>query len=231
MIFADYHTHTIMSHGKCTPEEVATAAQKQGLEKLAISEHAPRMGYGLSKKDFIKLQAEIVRLNEKFLGKLQILMGIEANFCGNGKLDIPDGIDFDVVVAGYHKSIPPINGFAASALVQSFTRYTSPEKNTDEILRTLDKYPQVNILAHPNAYIRLNIKRIAQAAAERNILLEINNRHVTLSTDEMKIAADCGAHFVIDSDGHSPEEMCRFNRAVAKAKEAGVLPLVENYRA
>ena len=229
MIFADYHTHTIMSHGKCTPDEVVRIAYERGLKKIAISEHAPRMSYGLSAKDFMKLRCEIDRLNAEYSGKIEVLMGIESNFCGGGKLDIPKDIDFDVIIAGYHKSIPPLNGFAVSALVQSFTDFSSPEKNTDEILRTLDRYPQVNILAHPGAYIKLNIKRIAEAAAQRNLLLEINNNHVTLSVDDLHTAAQCGARFVINSDGHISEKMCKFDKAFNRAQEAGVLDLVENY--
>ena len=224
MIYADYHTHTTMSHGKCSACEVIEIAKAKGLKTLCISEHAPSMSYGLKPDDFITL-GELLKKHDG----IELLLGIEANFLGGGKLDIPREIMFDKVIAGYHRSIPLKNGFATSALVQSFLPFSSPDKNTDEILRTLDNYEKVDILAHPNEYIRLNIKRVARYAAQRGLLLEINNRHVTLSCDDLRLAADEGASFVINSDGHTKEEMCCFSRAVKTAEEAGVLDLVVNY--
>lgn len=227
MIFADYHTHTILSHGKCTPKEVVLIAEEKGLRELAISEHAPSMSYGLKRHEFLELKDELKKLSETV--KVKLLLGIESNFLGGGRLDIPNDVDFDIVIAGYHRSIPIKNGFSASALLQSFSPFSSPEKNTDEILRTLDNYSKVNILAHPNEYIRLNLSRIAKYAKERSILLEINNRHVTLTADDLRLCADSGAEFVINSDGHSREEICSFRNALSVAKEADVLSLVRNY--
>lgn len=228
MIYADYHTHTTYSHGKLTPAQVVDRAISAGLERLAISEHAPKMSYGLKPDDFIALRNELTELGKG--RSIGLMLGIEANFLGGGKLDIPREIKFDIVVAGYHRSIPATNAFAASALLQSFTKYSAVERNTDEVLRTLDNYPEVDILAHPNEYIRLNIKRIARYAAGRGMLLEINNRHVTMSVEDLQTAAGEGAFFVISSDGHTDDEMCRFERAIDRAKEAGVLGLVKNFR-
>ena len=39
-VFADYHTHTVYSHGKNTVEENVVAAINANLKKIAISEHA-----------------------------------------------------------------------------------------------------------------------------------------------------------------------------------------------
>ena len=226
MICADYHTHTTYSHGSLTPREVIEIAVEAGLKRIAISEHAPSMSYGLKPDDFLNLKAELDDLRREY--PIEILLGIEANFLGDGKLDLPRDIPFDVVIAGYHRSIPLKTPFSQSALLQSFTRYSVPDKNTDEIIRTLDNYPEVQILAHPNEYIRLNVRRIAKYAASRGLLLEINNRHVTMSVDDLKAAADEGARFVINSDGHTREEMCRFDKALQRAKEAGVTDLVTN---
>lgn len=230
MIFADYHTHTIMSHGKCTPREVAEAALRAGLSCVAISEHGPSMSYGLSPTRFCELKRETEQLNREYAGRIKVLFGVEANFTGNGMLDIPEGIDFDLVTAGYHRSIPLKNAFAVSAFVQSFTPFSSVEKNTDEIIKTLRNYPQVRILAHPNEYIRLDIKRVATECARLGVLMEINNKHVSMSVEDLRLAAECGAKFVIGSDGHTAAQMCRFEAATVRAKAAGVLDLVENMK-
>lgn len=230
MITADYHTHTLYSHGKCTVAQVARIAFERGVKTLAISEHGKgNVFYGVSDKAFIKMRREIEEQKKLYDGKMHIMMGIEADFLGNGKTDIPREIEFDIVLAGYHRGIIPKNGFSASALLESFTSRCKADLNTDEILRTFDRYPQIRIMTHPNEYIRINVDRLSKEAAARNILLEINNRHVTFTKEELMLSASNGARFVISSDGHTADEMCRFENATALAKEAGVLSRVVNF--
>jgi histidinol phosphatase-like PHP family hydrolase len=89
----------------------------------------------------------------------------------------------------------------------------------------------INILAHPNEYIRIDIKRVAQTAARENILIEINNKHLSLTADDLKLCADCGARFIISSDAHHMKDVGNFERSIAVAKAAEVMPLVVNWRA
>lgn len=230
MITADYHTHTVYSHGKCTVAQVVKEAYRKGVKTLAISEHGKgNMFYGVSDKAFLRLKDDIEQQKKLYSGKMRIMLGIEADFLGNGKTDIPKDIDFDIVLIGYHRGIMPKNRFGISALYESFTNYSNPEKNTDEILRTLDAYPQIQAVTHPGEYIRVNIDRLSKYAAQRKILLEINNRHVTFTKDSLQLAAANGAKFIISSDAHKFHEICEFGNAVSLAKEAGVLHLVTNY--
>ncbi len=230
MIIADYHTHTTYSHGKCSAAEAAALAYQNGIKTLAISEHGKgNVFYGLKDSDFLKLRKETDALNELYAGEMRILLGIEADFLGGGMTDIPKGIDFDVILVGYHRGIVPKNGFAVSALVESFTSRERIEKNTDEVLRTFDRYPDIMAMTHPNEYIRINIDRLSKEAAARGILLEINNRHVTLTEEDLKICASNNAHFIISSDGHLKDEICRFDNAIKVAERAGVLDRVVNW--
>lgn len=231
MITADFHTHTTYSHGKLSVAQVADIAVEKGLHKLAISEHGKGNAfYGVSDRAFARLREDITRQNERMGGKINIFMGIEADFLGNGKCDIPQNIDFDVVLIGYHRGIIPHNRFALSALRQAFSSYTNPEKNTDEVLRTFDNYPNIFAMTHPGEYIRMNLNRLSKEAAKRNILLEINNRHPTFCADDLKLCADNGASFLISSDGHTLQEMCCFGKALALASEADVLCRVVNFK-
>ncbi len=67
-IFADYHTHTVYSHGKGTIEDNVKRAIEIGLEVIAITDHGPaHVFYGLRKRDFKKMREEIDKINENIL--------------------------------------------------------------------------------------------------------------------------------------------------------------------
>ena len=51
--FADYHTHTLYSHGKGTIQQNVEAAQRKGLKEIAITDHGPgHILYGVKRKTF-----------------------------------------------------------------------------------------------------------------------------------------------------------------------------------
>lgn len=231
MIIADMHVHTVYSHGECTVREAAEAALEYGLEHLAISEHSTaNMFYGLKAEAFRRLFSEIDSLRDEFSARgLELLRGIELNLLGNGKVDCPEGLSPDVRVLGYHRGIMPRNAFSYRALMESAGLGKSAEKNTEQLIRAIEENP-IDIIAHPGEYISVDIKKLAHAAARTNTLLEINNRHVTLSADDLRLAADCGARFVINSDAHKRSEHGAYQRAIDTAREAGVLGLVVNWR-
>ena len=231
MITADMHVHTLYSHGECTVREAAEAAVRFGLKYLAISEHSTaNMFYGLKRDAFCRLFREIDSMREEFLKQgLTILKGVELNLLGNGKVDIPEGPDFEVRVLGYHRGIMPKNAFAHRALFEAMGLGKNPRKNTEQLIRAIEENP-IDIIAHPGEYISIDLKKLAYAAARTKTLLEINNRHVTLSADDLRLAADCGAEFIINSDAHKKTELCRYQKAIDAAREAGVLALVVNHR-
>ena len=187
------------------------------------------MFYGVSDNSFLELRREIDEQNKIYAGRLEILMGIEADFMGGGLSDIPNRIDFDLILIGYHRGIMPKNKFALSALCESFSDRGDADKNTDEVLRTFDKYKNVFAMTHPNEYIKMNIDRLSREAAQRGIFLEINNRHITLSEQELRLSKENGAGFIISSDGHLENEMCCFDNAIKAAESADVLDRVINY--
>ena len=66
-ILADYHTHTIYSHGKGTIEDNVKVAISKGIETLGISDHSYKhLTYGIKKDDIFKMREEIDILNEKY---------------------------------------------------------------------------------------------------------------------------------------------------------------------
>ena len=79
-ILADYHTHTIYSHGKGTIEENVKAAIDKNIPVIGISDHGYGHAiFGVDRKNLYKMKDEVDFLNEKYKDKIKILLGVECN--------------------------------------------------------------------------------------------------------------------------------------------------------
>lgn len=230
ILTADYHTHTVYSHGTGTPESNVLAAIEKGLKCIAISEHGPgSIFYGIRNKHINRLRREIDELNRRFCNDIQVLMGLECNLTGFGCCDLPfDTSPYDLLLLGYHRGIVPKDKFARTALLSAFklSKYET-EKNTDAMLEALNKYP-IDIVAHPGEYIPVNILRLAQGAKELGVLLELNSKHTCFDVNSLKQAAEAGVFFVISSDAHDPKDVGAADILIKLAKEAQVIDKVIN---
>lgn len=231
-IFADYHTHTIYSHGKGTIEDNVKAAVKLGLREIAITDHGPgHIFFGLKKHDYKKIRHEIDEMNEKY-PQIKVLMGVEANLIGlDGTIDVPDELMkyLDILLMGYHTGVMPkdlLNGInlfgknAAGRYIASL-RPIIRKQNTDAIIKAINKY-KIDIITHPGAKVDIDTKRLAKAAKARDTALEINAGHGFMTMEYVKIAMREGCKFVIDSDAHTPLRVGDFKRGIDIAKRAGV---------
>lgn len=230
-LIGDMHTHTIYSHGKGTPRENIMRAIELGLDEIAVSEHAcANMYYGVRGKKLERLNGELDALKREFSSKIRVMKGLECNVTDFGRSDIPrDRSEYDVIILGYHKGIPPVNRFAWHILSESFGGRSTPRRNTEAIMEAADK-GRADIISHPNEYLKIDVEYMAQCARELGILLEINSAHVSLSVDDLSAAARCGAKFIIGSDAHSPDRVGDFSAALAAARRAGVLDKIVNIR-
>lgn len=75
------HTHTNFCDGKNTPEEIVRAAIRLGIDSLGFSSHAPCSvpwdEAGMKPEDVPAYRAEILRLRERYAGRLEIFLGLE----------------------------------------------------------------------------------------------------------------------------------------------------------
>ncbi|MCF0248225.1 MAG: histidinol-phosphatase HisJ family protein, partial [Synergistes sp.] len=73
------HTHTNFCDGKDSPEEMVAAALALGVESLGFSGHSPLPGEpgNWANMDVAAYRKEILRLREKYAGRIEILLGIE----------------------------------------------------------------------------------------------------------------------------------------------------------
>jgi len=232
-LIADYHTHTIFSHGKGTIEQNVEAAIKKGLKRIGIADHGfQHIGYGVSLKDVMKIRKTIDSLNQIFQRDIEILMGVEANLIGlDGEIDIPDEYlkIYDILLVGFHKAVVPFsvkdgwylfikNGFST---IMPFLQADVRKRNTDVFIRAIERY-NIDIITHPGAKINIDTRRLAQAAASKNTALEINAHHGFMTVEYVKIAMEEKARFVINSDAHHPSDIGNFEKGVCIAVQAGL---------
>ena len=93
------HTHSNFCDGKNPPEEIVQKALSLGFVSLGFSSHGPTGWdhYALKEENVPAYKAEILRLQEKYADKLEILLGIE-----HDSLGVPVGDGYDYVIESVH---------------------------------------------------------------------------------------------------------------------------------
>ena len=235
-ILADYHTHTIYSHGKGTIEDNVKIAISKGIETLGISDHSYKhLTYGIKKNDIFKMREEIDLLNEKYKDKIKILLGVECNILDdNGNIDYDDkiGSALDYVMAGYHIGSKPTN---LKCLLNHANNYIfksnkSKEYNTLAIINAM-KNNDIFVITHPGDKGDVYIEEIAKVAKETDTRLEINSSHKFLNVDQLKKIEHIENTFIVGSDAHIPQNVGNFDLALNTIKEAKIdLSLIENIK-
>ena len=155
ILFGDYHTHTIYTHGKSTIEENVLVAIKKGLKEVAITEHSYKhFAHPVKRKNIKVMREEVDRLNKKY-PEIKILLGLECNLLGvNGEIDLTDEEEkmLDLVVLGYHKTFKPtFKNFFKFLIPNTFRIGQASKKrieiNTNAYINAMKKH-KIDILAH-----------------------------------------------------------------------------------
>lgn len=235
-ILADYHTHTIYSHGKGTIEDNVKVAISKGIETLGRADHSyGHLTYGVKRDDIFKMREEIDILNEKYKNKIKILLGVESNILDDkGNIDYDDKIGdvLDYVMAGYHFGSKPTN---VKALINHANNYVfktekAKEYNTLGIINAM-KNNNIFVITHPGDKGDIYIEEVAKVAKETNTKLEINSSHRFLNANQLRQIEHIGNTFIVGSDAHVPQNVGNFNLALNTIKEAKIdLSLIENIK-
>lgn len=211
----ELHAHSDWSDGKSSILGLADAAINLGMEYLVISDHSRSLGIagGLSIEDLRAQRAEIKRVQKEIGKKLTLLQGSEVEILANGELDYPDEVlqELDVVIASLHQSLRQPR-----------------QKVTERVLRTIMN-PHVDILAHPTGRLigrrdpaDLDIDAILQAAAEHDVVLEINSNpeRLDLKDTHARRALESGCRLAINTDAHHPDHFTFRRFGVGTAQRA-----------
>jgi len=210
----DLHSHTTLSDGRNTLEEMAEAGQDRGYAYMAITDHSASHGFGdhVTPERLWQRIEEIAAWNKGKRG-FRLLAGSEINIGLDGGLDYPDDLveALDWVVASVH------------------TSFSIPEKEmTARVLEAIEN-PRVNCIGHLTGRLigrrepyGIDVEAVAEAAARTGTMIEINgnpNRR-DLSEHHARLAAEAGVRIVLDTDAHGVDTLDNMAYAVATARRA-----------
>ena len=214
----DCHTHSDWSDGGSPPEEMAEAARDLGHEWIALTDHSPRLtvANGLSAERLERQLALVGRLNAE-LSPFRILTGIEVDILDDGSLDQAGDLlgRLDVVVASVHSQLRMPTGPMTARMVAAVSN------------------PHVDVLGHCTGRLlagrgrpesTFDAEQVFAACREHGVAVEINCRPERQDPPDrlLKLAAETGCLFAIDSDAHAPGQLDWLDSGCARAEAAGV---------
>ncbi len=200
-IKGDLHSHTNLTDGVASLEQMVAAARAHGYAYFAVTDHAPNLFMQRMTIDKMLEQREQLRQLEAVLaadgGKpISLLHGTELNIDQNGDVDWPQDIlaGFDLCVASVHSHFDQTRA-----------------EVTRRFIRACEN-PGVHVIGHPTARrlgrragVDVDFTELFRACAETGTALEINSQpnRLDLPADHIKAARDAGVKFAIDTDSHA----------------------------
>ena len=210
----DLHSHTTLSDGRNSLEEMAAAARERGYAYLALTDHSASHGFGNHVTDeMLAERIEEIRAWNKGKRGFRLLAGSEVNIGLDGELDYPEELlaELDWVVASVHTAFKDDRDWM-----------------TGRVLAAIEN-PLVDCIGHLTGRLLLrrepypvDVEAVVEAAARTGTMLEINgnpNRR-DLSEQHARLAAEAGAPIVVNTDAHGTETMANMAYGVATARRA-----------
>jgi len=209
-IRGDLHTHTNLTDGLATLEQMIAAARERGYAYYAVTDHAELLYMQRMTKSKILAQRErLERLEAR--GKMVLLHGTELNIQPDGSVDWDEGFldGFDVCVASVHSHFNQ-----------------SSDDMTRRIIRAIE-HPNVNIIGHPTTRkigqrppIDYDFDAVCKAAARTGTALEVNSYpdRLDLNDEHILRARRHGVRFSVDTDSHAVPHLDAMRFGVATAQ-------------
>lgn len=243
-IKADYHTHTVYSHGKGTVEENVKKAIELGLKTIAITDHGLKhFIFGMSAKSMVKQRAEIEKLREKY-AEIKILCGIESNLMGiSGKIDLSEQQreSLDIILCGFHKPVFAdkisdyyklfYNGYSHSLYKPTKSQIA---RNTKSYIN-LVKNNKIDIVTHINYHLQVDCYEVAKVCEDYGTVLELSSRHLDLTDDDYEGLLKTNCMFAVNSDAHKVENIGNCQYALQQVAAHGInysriINYMDNYK-
>ncbi|MGZ5335296.1 MAG: DNA polymerase/3'-5' exonuclease PolX [Solirubrobacterales bacterium] len=214
-IRGDLHSHTTLSDGRNSLDEMAAAARARGYGYFAITDHSASHGFGdhVTPKRLAKRIEEIRKWNEGAPKGFRLLAGSEVNIGLDGAPDYSDELlaELDWVVCSIHTSFG-----------------VSEREMTDRIVAAIE-HPLVDCIGHLTGRLllrrepyRVDAERIFEAAARTGTMIEINgnpNRR-DLNEGHARLAAEAGVMICCNTDAHGVDTLDNMRYSVATARRA-----------
>ncbi|MFD8755892.1 DNA polymerase/3'-5' exonuclease PolX [Kitasatospora sp. NPDC059577] len=196
----DLHTHTDLTDGLATLEEMVDTAAARGYSYFAVTDHAPNLVMQRMTDEKILAQRDRLRELAGRHRKLRLLHGTELNIDPEGGVDWPPGFlaGFDVCVASVHSH------FALDRAAQ-----------TRRLIRACEN-PYVHVIGHlttrrigSRGPIDVDLDAVFEAAARTGTAIEINSspQRLDLRDEDVLRARRHGVRFSVDSDAHATPQL------------------------
>jgi len=210
-IRGDLHTHTNLTDGQATLEEMLAAAAARGYSYYAVTDHAEKLAMtGMTREKALAQRERIDALQKKY-PKMTILHGTELNIDAKGEVDYdPEFLaGFDITVASVHSYFN-----------------LSREDMTKRIITAMEN-PHVNIIGHPTGRkigsrvpYDFDAEAVFEAAARTGTAMECNSYpdRLDLRDEHVRWAIGAGATISIDTDSHAVGHLAGIRYGVATAQ-------------
>jgi DNA polymerase (family 10) len=216
-IRGDLHTHTDLTDGLASLEDMVAAAAARGYAYYAVTDHAPDLSMQRMTDEKILAQRERVRALDRRHRGMRLLHGTELNIGPDGELDWPDEFlaGFDLCVASVHSHFNQ----SRAAL-------------TRRIVRACEN-PYVAVIGHPTTRrigkrpgLDADFDAVFEACARTGTALEINSHpeRLDLRDEDILRAKSHGVRFAVNSDAHSTTHLPYLRYGVGTAQRAWLTP-------
>ncbi|MFJ8435446.1 DNA polymerase/3'-5' exonuclease PolX [Kitasatospora sp. NPDC094019] len=209
----DLHTHTDLTDGLATLEEMIDTAAARGYSYYAVTDHAPDLVMQRMTDEKMLAQRERLRELAGRHRRMRLLHGTELNIGPDGSVDWPSEFlsGFDVCVASVHSH------FGADRDAQ-----------TRRLIRACEN-PHVHIIGHLTTRrigrrgpIDVDLDAVFAAAARTGTAIEINSspQRLDLRDEDVLRARRHGVKFSIDSDAHATPHLAYPRYGIGTAQRA-----------
>lgn len=207
----DLHTHTNLTDGLASLEQMLETASAMKYAYYAVTDHAPNLFMQRMTDEKMLAQRERLRKLQPKYPKMTLLHGTELNIDPEGNVDWgPEFLDgFDVRVASVHSMFGQ-----------------SKDDMTRRIVRAMEN-PYVNVIGHPTTRkinqrqpVEFDLDEVFAAAARTGTALEVNAYpdRLDLKDEHIMWAKRYGVKFAVDTDSHATTHLDHMRYGVAMAQ-------------
>jgi DNA polymerase (family 10) len=213
-IRGDLHTHTNLTDGVASLEEMIRQAEPKGYAYYAVTDHAPNLI--MQRMTDEKMLAQRARL-AALTSSMVLLHGTELNIAPDGSVDWDEDFlsGFDMCVASVH------------------SHFDQDRRAMTKRFIVACENPYVNIIGHPltrkigrRPPVDVDLGELFKACAKTGTALEVNASpaRLDLPGDYIRQARDAGVKFAIDTDAHSFGDLENMKYGVGTAQRGWLTP-------
>ena len=207
----DLHTHTNLTDGLASLEQMLATAAELKYAYYAVTDHAPNLFMQRMTDEKMLAQREQLRALQSSYPKMTLLHGTELNIDAEGNVDWDaDFLEgFDVCVASVH------------------SLFNQPrDEMTRRIVRAMEN-PHVHVIGHPTGRLinkrqpfDVDLEEVFKAAARTGTALEVNGYpdRLDLRDEHILWARRHGVKFSVDTDSHATTHLEHMRYGVATAQ-------------